>query len=80
EQQIATVWQDVLELQQVGRDDHFFELGGHSLLATQAVSRLRKLTACTLSLRDLFGHPRLKDLAAWIARQQGTPEPNGHGV
>ncbi|MBB2885147.1 MULTISPECIES: non-ribosomal peptide synthase/polyketide synthase [Pseudomonas] len=78
EQQIATVWQDVLELQQVGRDDHFFELGGHSLLATQAVSRLRKLTACTLSLRDLFSHPRLKDLAAWIAQQQGTPEPNGH--
>ncbi|MFJ2685159.1 non-ribosomal peptide synthase/polyketide synthase [Pseudomonas sp. NPDC087342] len=80
EQQIATVWQDVLELDQVGRDDHFFELGGHSLLATQAVSRLRKLTACTLSLRDLFSHPRLKDLAAWIAQQQGTPEPSGHSV
>ncbi|MBK5550281.1 amino acid adenylation domain-containing protein, partial [Pseudomonas sp. TH03] len=80
EQQIAAVWQDVLELDQVGRDDHFFELGGHSLLATQVVSRLRKLTDCTLSLRDLFSHPRLKDLAASLAQQQGTPEPNGHGV
>ncbi|WP_201191066.1 non-ribosomal peptide synthase/polyketide synthase [Pseudomonas fluorescens] len=72
EQQIATVWQDVLELEQVGRTDHFFELGGHSLLATQAVSRLRKLTDCPLSLRDLFSHPRLQDLAAWM-QAQGRP-------
>ncbi|VVN21638.1 Linear gramicidin synthase subunit D [Pseudomonas fluorescens] len=80
EQQIAAVWQEVLELDQVGRDDHFFELGGHSLLATQVVSRLRKLTTAALSLRDVFSHPRLKDLAAWIAQQQGTPESNAHGV
>src|SRR3546814_6878959 len=42
EQQIAGVWQEVLEVEQVGRNDHFFERGGHSLLATQAVSRLRR--------------------------------------
>ncbi|WP_460141186.1 non-ribosomal peptide synthase/polyketide synthase [Pseudomonas sp. S2_E01] len=72
EQQIATVWQEVLELEQVGRNDHFFELGGHSLLATQAVSRLRKLTDYPLSLRDLFSHPRLQDLAVWM-QEQGKP-------
>ncbi|VVM96663.1 non-ribosomal peptide synthase/polyketide synthase [Pseudomonas fluorescens] len=70
EQQIAAIWQNVLELDQVGREDHFFELGGHSLLATQAVSRLRQLTTGTLSLRDLFNYPRLKDLATWMAREQ----------
>ncbi|MFJ7313616.1 non-ribosomal peptide synthase/polyketide synthase [Pseudomonas sp. NPDC098747] len=70
EQQIAAIWQGVLELDQVSREDHFFELGGHSLLATQAVSRLRKLTTGTLSLRDLFNYPRLKDLAAWMAQEQ----------
>ncbi|WP_439878233.1 non-ribosomal peptide synthase/polyketide synthase [Pseudomonas prosekii] len=78
EQQIATVWQEVLEVQQVGRNDHFFELGGHSLLATQAVSRLRKLSDCPLNLRDLFSHPRLQDLAAYMHQQrlleQGSPD------
>ncbi|MCU1758991.1 non-ribosomal peptide synthase/polyketide synthase [Pseudomonas sp. 14P_8.1_Bac3] len=69
EQHIATVWQEVLELEQVGRNDHFFELGGHSLLATQAVSRLRKLSDCPLNLRDLFSHPRLQELAAWMQEQ-----------
>ncbi|WP_053213533.1 non-ribosomal peptide synthase/polyketide synthase [Pseudomonas sp. Q12-87] len=63
EQQIASIWQEVLELEKVGRNDHFFERGGHSLLATQAVSRLRGLTSYPLSLRDLFNHPQLKALA-----------------
>ncbi|BBP58423.1 non-ribosomal peptide synthase/polyketide synthase [Pseudomonas sp. St316] len=67
EQQIAGVWQEVLELEQVGRNDHFFERGGHSLLATQVVSRLRNLTDYPLSLRDLFNHPQLKALAALMA-------------
>jgi amino acid adenylation domain-containing protein len=32
----------VLDLEQVGRDDHFFELGGSSLLALQLLSRIRE--------------------------------------
>ncbi|MBY9025040.1 non-ribosomal peptide synthetase [Pseudomonas fluorescens] len=72
EQQIAQVWQDVLEREQIGRNAHFFEAGGHSLLATQAVSRLRKVTGLTLSLRDLFGAPVLKDLAAVMQANVGA--------
>ncbi|MDP9785927.1 non-ribosomal peptide synthase/polyketide synthase [Pseudomonas fluorescens] len=73
ERQIANVWQEVLELEQVGRNDHFFERGGHSLLATQAVSRLRQLTGYPLSLRDLFNHPQLKALAVLMAGTADGP-------
>ncbi|MGO4321272.1 condensation domain-containing protein, partial [Pseudomonas sp. KB_12] len=73
EQQIAGIWQEVLEVEQVGRNDHFFERGGHSLLATQAVSRLRKLTGYPLSLRDLFNHPQLKALAVLMAGTADGP-------
>ncbi|MEO8488706.1 amino acid adenylation domain-containing protein [Pseudomonas sp.] len=70
--QVAQVWQRVLELKQIGLDDHFFELGGHSLLATQVIARLRTLLACELSLRDLFGAPRLADFVAAVAARTGA--------
>jgi amino acid adenylation domain-containing protein len=41
---IAQIWQEVLNLKQVGIDDNFFELGGHSLLATQVASKIRQST------------------------------------
>ncbi|KAE9648695.1 amino acid adenylation domain-containing protein [Pseudomonas sp. PB106] len=72
EEQIAAIWREVLEREQVGRNAHFFEAGGHSLLATQAVSRLRKVTGLTVSLRDLFGAPVLKDLAAVMQANVGS--------
>ncbi|AZE60743.1 MULTISPECIES: non-ribosomal peptide synthetase [Pseudomonas fluorescens group] len=74
EVQVAGVWQSVLELEQVGLDDHFFELGGHSLLATQVVARLKTLMACNLTLRDLFGAPRLADFVATVAARSGRDE------
>ncbi|MCA2019178.1 phosphopantetheine-binding protein, partial [Vibrio tritonius] len=37
EVQLATLWQHLLGLAQVGRHDNFFELGGHSLLAIQLI-------------------------------------------
>ncbi|WDG44701.1 amino acid adenylation domain-containing protein [Pseudomonas synxantha] len=72
--QVAGVWKNVLELEQVGLDDHFFELGGHSLLATQVVARLKALLSCSLTLRDLFGAPRLADFVAAVAARSGRDE------
>ncbi|WP_235570028.1 non-ribosomal peptide synthetase, partial [Lysobacter sp. Root916] len=41
EQELAEVWQSLLNIEQVGRHDHFFELGGHSLLVVAMTTRLR---------------------------------------
>jgi amino acid adenylation domain-containing protein len=71
EKRLAAIWSDVLGVPQVGLEDNFFDLGGHSLLATQMVSRVRESFGVELALRTLFERPRLDELAAWLAGEEG---------
>ncbi|MBL0696563.1 non-ribosomal peptide synthase/polyketide synthase, partial [Comamonas sp. JC664] len=66
EVRLASLWAQLLRVDQVGRTDDFFALGGHSLLATQVVSRLRKDAGIELPLRALFEAPTLAALASRI--------------
>jgi len=63
EQALASIWIEVLRLEEVGIHDNFFELGGNSLLMTQLVSRLRDSLSLELPLRDLFGRPTIAQQA-----------------
>ncbi len=42
EEIVATIWQELLRVDRVGRHDNFFELGGHSLIAVTMIDRMRK--------------------------------------
>ena len=73
---MASIWQDVLKLDAVGRDDNFFELGGHSLLVAQVVSRVRQQLSIELPLSSLFEYSVLSDFAARCAAQpQSVSQP-----
>jgi thioesterase domain-containing protein len=67
EQGIAAIWQDLLGLERVGRDDNFFERGGHSLMAVQVVVRIGRTLGIATAVRELFVHPVLHELAAALA-------------
>ncbi len=71
EEQVGTIWREVLHLEQVGIHDNFFSLGGHSLLATQVLSRLREAFRVEVPLRVLFDDPSIATLAKYLeqARQ-----------
>ncbi|WP_330275554.1 amino acid adenylation domain-containing protein [Lentzea sp. NBC_00516] len=61
---LAGIFRDVLHLDaDLGVDNDFFRLGGHSLLATRVVARANALLGTALTLRDVFDHPRISDLA-----------------
>ncbi|SFJ18488.1 amino acid adenylation domain-containing protein, partial [Pseudomonas syringae] len=62
---LATIWAELLQVEQVGRHDHFFELGGHSLLAVSLIERMRQ-AGLSADVRVLFSQPTLAALAAAI--------------
>ncbi|MEO8378442.1 MAG: amino acid adenylation domain-containing protein, partial [Acidobacteriota bacterium] len=66
EQTLATLWQDLLRVEQVGRHDRFFELGGHSLLAMQVTSHMRAAFGVELPLRQVFANSTLSALAEMV--------------
>lgn len=70
EQDLATIWSDILHLNPIGIHDNFFELGGHSLLATQVISRLRETFAIACPVRALFDNPTIAELAQNVLTQQ----------
>ncbi|MBJ7312568.1 amino acid adenylation domain-containing protein [Rugamonas sp. CCM 8940] len=64
---LAGIWQSLLNVAQVGLDDHFFELGGHSLLAIQLAARVHQALGLVLPLAAVFEHPTLAALAGALA-------------
>ena len=71
EARMATIWEQVLGLQAVGIDDNFFELGGQSLKATFMIARVNRELHANISLRDVFTHPVIRELAVFV-EQAGT--------
>ncbi|MEI7862077.1 MAG: amino acid adenylation domain-containing protein, partial [Planctomycetota bacterium] len=64
ERRLAEIWQAVLCRGSVGRTDNFFQIGGHSLLAMRMVALARKQLGIKASIKEVFRHPVLADLAA----------------
>ncbi len=70
---LAALWARELGRAEVGVHDGFFELGGDSLLALSVVARARAM-GLDLSVRQLFEHPTVAELAAVVRRIE---EPEG---
>ncbi|MDU9404949.1 amino acid adenylation domain-containing protein [Pseudomonas sp. zfem004] len=75
EEQVAAIWQQVLEVDRVGLDDNFFELGGHSLLATQVIVRLRGQLGVEVSLENLFMASNLEAFCAHVRGLRNVAQP-----
>jgi non-ribosomal peptide synthetase component F len=68
EKSLAVFLTSLLGVTRVGKDDNFFELGGHSLMGAQLIARISNTFGVELSLRSLFDHPTVKEVAAEIER------------
>jgi amino acid adenylation domain-containing protein len=65
EQTLATLWEELLGVENVSRHDNFFELGGHSLLVVRLMGRLRRINL-EADISSIFASPTLAVLALTI--------------
>nr|WP_252980619.1 non-ribosomal peptide synthetase [Delftia acidovorans] len=84
EAMLAGIWEEVLELDRVGRSDNFFMLGGDSILSLQIVSRTYR-AGWRITPRQLFERQTVAELAAVAepadqrAAVAGTPSDGQRG-
>jgi acyl carrier protein len=67
---LATIWSEVLGLEQVGANDNLFALGGDSIAAMRVLWRVNDEFHVRIPLRSIFYAPTLADLASTIAQKQ----------
>ncbi len=65
EQLLADIWQDVLDLEQVGIHDNFFDLGGASIQSLQIVA-IANMSGIRLSVESIFEHQTIAELAKQV--------------
>lgn len=75
EQTIHDVWCAALGQAAIGPDTNFFDAGGHSLLLLDVQHRLRQVLGRDVAAVQLFQHPTIRALAAFLAPQGHMPPP-----
>lgn len=65
EEEIVRIWQEVLA-KDIGIDHSFFYLGGHSLNALTLLSKINEEIGVTISLKDFFLNPTIREIAKLI--------------
>ncbi len=66
EEELRTLWIELLKTPEVSLDDDFFTLGGHSLLGMKLFSRVQRAFGVSLPLAALFRAPTIRQLARLI--------------
>lgn len=74
EQLLLNIWQDLLELEQVGVTENFFEIGGHSLKATRLMTAVQNQLKVSIGLKEIFQFPTIRLLADHIRHVKESVE------
>lgn len=73
EKQLAKIWQNLLRIEKIGRNDNFFTIGGDSLSSWKMLMEVEKLYKLTIPT-DFFQNPTLIILARIIKNSYSCNE------
>ncbi|MGH3932873.1 MAG: amino acid adenylation domain-containing protein, partial [Pseudonocardiaceae bacterium] len=74
EEELASIWEELLEHPPSGASANFFEAGGHSLLAVRLVARISVGIGVRLRVADVFNSPTIAGLAKAIRIHEGSAD------
>ncbi|PHH57057.1 hypothetical protein CRH12_07580 [Coxiella burnetii] len=69
EQELATIWCQILKLDCVGIHDDFFHLGGHSILTISLISNINQIFKLSLAVAWSFEYTTIAEQAYFILRE-----------
>ncbi|MGW3116663.1 amino acid adenylation domain-containing protein [Streptomyces sp. NPDC001107] len=68
ESQLAEVWRDLLNVEEIGRRQNFFEAGGSSLSALQMLHRVKTRFGVAVTVRQFFSAPTIAGVAEYLEK------------
>ena len=74
EKQLAALWCELLQLDEIGVDDSFFDLGGNSLAAVRMVRQYHSRYGREIPAVKVFQHPTIGKLAELLEETEGKSE------
>jgi hypothetical protein len=74
EEKVASLWREVLQLEEVGIHDNFFAVGGHSVHMVRLGNRLSAELGKEFPLVAMFEHPTISSFAHFLS-EDGVDNP-----
>ncbi|MFD9903817.1 amino acid adenylation domain-containing protein [Streptomyces sp. NPDC059063] len=74
ELELADVWRQVLNAEDVSPDANYFELGGTSIAGISVIREVERRFGVRLTFADLYRCPTIRDLAALVESARVAPE------
>lgn len=79
EENLVTIFQDVLKIHPVGVTDNFFDLGGDSLKAIRLTGKINDDLNANLNIADIFSHSTIRELSS-LLKDTGDRLPDPEAV
>jgi amino acid adenylation domain-containing protein len=74
EKAIASVWKELLHINEVDVNDSFFDIGGDSLVVVFVANKLNDLLGLKISAVTIFEYPTLKGLSELLSKMNQSKE------
>ncbi len=68
EKELVQIWEEVLQINNIGLNDNFFDLGGNSMGVILLQSKIEKLHPNAISVIDIFNNPTIAKLVTLLEK------------